>query len=45
MLALREVARVSKDFKKADRIRDEIEDCGYHVDDGPEGPVLTRTTL
>jgi cysteinyl-tRNA synthetase len=41
MLARREAARASKDFKEADRIRDEIEDSGYRVDDGPNGPVLT----
>lgn len=45
MLTQREIARLSKDFKEADRIRDDIERSGYHVDDGPLGPVLTRTTL
>ena len=45
MLARRETARISKDFKEADRIRDEILHSGYRVDDGPNGPVLTRTTL
>ncbi len=45
MLARRETARVSKDFKEADRIRNALEHSGYHVDDGPEGPVLTRKTL
>ena len=45
MLANREAARQAKNFKKADRIRGEIKHCGYHVDDGPNGPVLTRTTL
>jgi cysteinyl-tRNA synthetase len=45
MLASREAARSSKDFKEADRIRTEIENSGYHVDDGPNGPVLTRTAL
>ncbi len=45
MLASREVARTSKDFKKADRIRSEIESCGYHVDDGPAGTVLTRDAI
>lgn len=45
MLALREEARTRKDFKEADRIRNEIENSGYHVDDGPQGPVLTRMTL
>jgi cysteinyl-tRNA synthetase len=42
MLAYREVARASKDFKEADRIRSDIEKSGYHVDDGPSGTVLTK---
>ena len=45
MLVHREAARASKDFKQADRIRSDIEKSGYHVDDGPNGPVLTKTTL
>ncbi len=45
MLARREAARNSKDFAEADRLRTAIEERGYRVDDGPEGPVLTRKTL
>lgn len=45
LLARRAAARASKDFKEADRMRGEIEKSGYRVDDGPNGPVLTRTTL
>ena len=45
LLARREAARISKDFNEADRLRSEIENGGYRVDDGPNGPVLTRTTL
>ncbi|HVB20172.1 MAG TPA: cysteine--tRNA ligase [Candidatus Paceibacterota bacterium] len=45
MLARRETARISGDFKEADLIRSDIERGGYRVDDGPNGPVLTRTTL
>lgn len=45
MLARRETARAAHDFKEADRIREEIEHWGYHVDDELEGPVLIRTTL
>jgi cysteinyl-tRNA synthetase len=45
LLIHRETARAAKDFKAADRIRGEIEHSGYHVDDGPLGPVLTRTTF
>ncbi len=45
LLAKREKARGAKDFKESDRIRTEIENSGYRVEDGPDGPVLTRTTL
>jgi len=45
MLARRSAARTSGDFVTADNMRGEIEKSGYHVDDGPNGPVLTRTTL
>ncbi len=45
LLALRVAARASGDFKEADRMRDDIEKSGYRVDDGPNGPVLTPTTL
>ncbi|MFA6519469.1 MAG: cysteine--tRNA ligase [Candidatus Paceibacterota bacterium] len=45
LLEQREKARTVKDFAAADRLRSELEKGGYHVDDGPNGPVLTRTTL
>ena len=45
MLKERTAARIAQDFTEADRIRDEIKHRGYHVDDGPDGPMLTRTTL
>ena len=45
LLAYREAARAKKDFKTADRIRGDIEKSGYRVDDGPEGPVLTRDAI
>ncbi len=45
MLKQRENARTTKDFKEADRIRGEIEKSGYHVEDGPNGAVLTKSTL
>lgn len=41
----RENARQKRDFTEADRIRSELADRGYHVDDGSNGPVLTRRTL
>lgn len=43
LLMRREAARASSDFIEADRLRDEIENRGYHVDDGPNGPVLTKS--
>lgn len=42
LLEAREEARKGKDFAKADQIRLDIENRGYHVEDGPNGPVLTR---
>ena len=45
LLAKRETARAAKDFKEADRIRADIEKSGYRVDDGPNGPVLTRDAI
>jgi cysteinyl-tRNA synthetase len=40
----REAARKVKDFVKADEIRGEIDKWGYAVDDGPNGPVVTKKT-
>lgn len=45
LLARREAARASRDFKTADRIRGAIEKSGYRVDDGPKGAVLTRDAI
>jgi cysteinyl-tRNA synthetase len=45
LLAAREKARASKDFKEADRLRNEIEKGGYRVDDGPTGPVLIKNSI
>ncbi|MDE1919490.1 MAG: cysteine--tRNA ligase [Patescibacteria group bacterium] len=45
LLAKRREARAHNDFKEADHLRDEIGRRGYRVDDGPDGPVLTRSTL
>lgn len=45
LLEKREAARSAEDYATADRLREEIERSGYHVDDGPKGPVLTRSTL
>jgi cysteinyl-tRNA synthetase len=43
LVARREAARAAKDFKLADAIRDELLRRGYRVDDGPSGPMLTKT--
>lgn len=45
LLALRSTARTAGDFKEADRIRGDIENSGYHVDDGSSGAVLTKRTF
>jgi cysteinyl-tRNA synthetase len=38
----REKARVKKDWKKADKIRDKIKGLGYNVSDSSEGPKITK---
>ena len=45
MVRRREAARAAKDFALADRLRSDIENGGYHVDDGPKGPVVSRKPL
>ncbi len=45
MLVRREASRASGNFAEADRIRDAISHRGYRVDDGPQGPVLTRASF
>jgi len=40
LLKEREQARKERDFKKADRIRDELRARDYEIRDGPEGPEL-----
>ena len=37
----REKARISRDFEKADTIRTKLETRGYHVEDGPNGALIT----
>lgn len=41
-VADREFARRGKDWPVADRLRDELGDEGWAVEDTPEGPILTR---
>lgn len=38
----REEARKRQDWEEADELRKKIEDTGYTVSDGPNGPVITR---
>ena len=45
LLLKREKARAEKSFADADRLRGEIGKRGYRVEDGPDGPVLTRASL
>jgi cysteinyl-tRNA synthetase len=42
LLAERETARKSKDFGKADELRDELEQLGWVIRDTPDGPQLVR---
>lgn len=38
----RDLARSNKDFKEADRLRDEIASHGYIIEDTPKGPILKK---
>jgi cysteinyl-tRNA synthetase len=38
----REAARQSRQFSKADELRIHIQKRGYHVDDSPTGPAITK---
>lgn len=42
LISEREKARTDRNFQEADRLRGEIENRGYRVEDGPKGPVLTK---
>ncbi|MDP8973144.1 MAG: cysteine--tRNA ligase [Actinomycetota bacterium] len=41
-VAEREEARREKDWATADRLRDELHDEGWSVEDTPEGPIVSR---
>ncbi|MCL5003957.1 MAG: glycosyltransferase [Patescibacteria group bacterium] len=40
LLKEREKARANKDFSRADAIRKQIEDLGFLIEDGPQGPKI-----
>jgi len=42
LVAARGEARVNRDWKRADQLRDEIQGLGWLVEDTPSGPRLTR---
>ena len=42
LITQREMARQAQDFKTADRLREEIENQGYLVDDTPAGPRVRK---
>ncbi len=42
LIVEREEARESKDFEKADSLRDLIEKAGYKIEDSEEGPELSK---
>lgn len=44
LLGKREIARQARDFAQADHLRTQIEESGYHVEDAPDGPVLTKAS-
>jgi cysteinyl-tRNA synthetase len=44
LLSMREKARASHDWKKADKIRDRIHELGFFIDDTPTGAVLKKAT-
>ena len=42
LAANRELARRAKDWATADRLRDELAEAGWTVEDTPDGPILSR---
>ncbi len=42
LLEERKIARTEKDFERADHIRNDIEKCGYTVDDNPTNSTVTK---
>ena len=44
LMTAREQARASRDFARADALRDELRALGWEVRDGPAGPELLPVT-
>ena len=42
MIEEREKARKAKDWKKSDKIRDNVKKMGFWIDDTAEGPKITK---
>jgi cysteinyl-tRNA synthetase len=42
LVANRELARRGRDWATADRLRDELAEAGWAVEDTPDGPILSR---
>jgi cysteinyl-tRNA synthetase len=42
LAASRELARRERDWATADRVRDELAEAGWAVEDTPDGPILSR---
>ncbi len=42
LIQKREEARMDKDWKKSDLLRDEIEELGFMIKDSPEGPKIKK---
>jgi cysteinyl-tRNA synthetase len=42
LLEARQAARKSKDFRRADAIRDELKSKGWVIEDTPKGPKLKK---
>ena len=42
LLAKRDEARQSKDWEAADRLRDEINELGFSIEDSKDGPIIKR---
>jgi cysteinyl-tRNA synthetase len=42
LLEARQAARKTKDFKRADAIRDELKAKGWGIEDTPKGPKLKK---